>query len=65
MAAHFNKPDHSLEDLRVMVIEKLHRNDPLLKEDQGVSLDYVTTSSCTLWDKPEERSLVDHMYITS
>ena len=32
MAAHFNKAGHSLEDLRVMVIEKLHRDDPLLRK---------------------------------
>jgi len=32
VAAHFNKAGHSLEDLRVMVIEKLHRDDPLLRK---------------------------------
>ena len=27
VASHFNKPDHSLEDLEVMAIEKIHRDD--------------------------------------
>ncbi len=28
VAAHFNLPDHSIEDLEVMGIEKIHDNDP-------------------------------------
>ena len=31
VAAHFNKTGHSLEHLRVMVIEKLQTEDPLLR----------------------------------
>lgn len=27
VAAHFNQPDHSLKDLKVMGIEKIHNND--------------------------------------
>jgi len=27
VASHFNQPDHSLEDLEVMAIEKIHRDD--------------------------------------
>ncbi len=28
VAAHFSQPDHSIEDMEVMGIEKIHNNDP-------------------------------------
>ena len=32
VAAHFTQPDHSLEDLQVMGIEKIHREDATLRK---------------------------------
>ena len=32
VAAHFTQPDHSLEDLQVMGIEKIHHEDTTLRK---------------------------------
>jgi len=41
VAAHFNLPDHSLDDLQVIGIEKIHTNDVGWKKTPRKLLDFI------------------------
>ena len=57
VAAHFNSPQHTLEDLQVMVIEQLWKRHSS-KEDQRKQVDYLTPDLSTFRDQSETRQIV-------
>ena len=66
VAAHFNQPDHSLNDLRVMGIEKIHTNSGQWRKQREsywiFTLDTMTPKGMNL-DEGPDRTETSHVLL--